>query len=523
MEELLSLLGEHRAKKKPYWLAVGQVIHGSMGDKKGQPLWVKFSGKYHDEKECTATHFVPWERNLLTTITLQHYAREDNPAGYRKWLLSSALKLLKPSNLAAANTAAIAGLVLAPDYLYNKKDWRHLKGHRLTRVDESEVLEAIVSKVLPVLRELYNSLTEVERPPSDPPVGCEVDDIKIVSLVVLPEGSPQLLLNKILNNFYQTSFKVNVVKMCRDTLFHAGFASNVNASPYIMAWTNGVTECIQDTVYFRSGMLEDFLTVSTGQAFPLQKPPQIDELQAWLTKVFPTKELLDYFLKLAASTLTRWQGETSRLGEVYRISPSRDVEISKRGDCVWYGDDEHSKQCLAKLFNNMLGDYCLSIYDFNGLIPPRPEHAIIGYMPEEQRVKNVHSTNRFFQIQTHRPTYRTSSPGTLLPFLSEEEFDPFFENRLPELTPAFVWLCAQYFSRYKNEGLAVPKSVVDELRQSDPINLFFKETGISPDSTEGYKQYKEWHKSNFPNESITPLSEFNQRLKETLPLPPETN
>lgn len=489
MEDLLLLLGEHRAREKPYWLSVGQVIH-SLTNGKGLALWVKFSGKHHDEKECTE-YFNSWNDDHLTAITLQQYAREDNPQGYQKWLAQASSKLVKGDNSAMMNAASVAALVLAPDFAFDSKQWYHLEGHRLVKIDKEVVAVTLIKEVEPIFRYLHQSSEDTSE-----------------------YLSPLAEILKKLDNIV---FRINVIKACQDKLFHIGLKGRIDVDPATMAWTNGISECLDDQIYFRPGKLEDFITLSTGQTFPLTEPPEIKELRVWLNQTFPEKELEHYFLKLAASTF-----------------------LQQRGLCIWYGNGNNGRSCIGRLFGHMLGNYCLFIGDFREPIPERPEHIIFGYLEEGRPPKHLNKFNRFFHTQDTIPFVPLDKlpEGVVLPFLStwssledsvqQRQFksDPNFDQKIPNLAPAFAWLCVQYYPIYKKEGLVVPEFVLKELQQHaidhDPITLFQKEVNLPTDAKEAYKQYKEWHKENLPGVPLKLRQEFRLRMKETLPLPKET-
>ena len=67
-----------------------------------------------------------------------------------------------------------------------------------------------------------------------------------------------------------------------------------------MGMVNGVLEACEMEAVMRSGKPEDYVSKTTGLIWRYDlhwKHPFVIRLLDWLTKVFPNKQLLDYFGK----------------------------------------------------------------------------------------------------------------------------------------------------------------------------------------------------------------------------------
>jgi len=118
----------------------------------------------------------------------------------------------------------------------------------------------------------------------------------------------------------------------------------------------------------------------------------------------------------------------------------------------------------------------------------------------------------------------------------EEQFDervypmdPFFEDRISDLAPAFLWVLVQYYAIYRSEGLAEPDAVKNATEKywdnNDIYRLFtkeciqpvFKPGTQTPDNPEGesdenammsvaqvFDEFKTWYKEFFPGQKEIP-------------------
>jgi P4 family phage/plasmid primase-like protien len=275
------------------------------------------------------------------------------------------------------------------------------------------------------------------------------------------------------------------------------FFSKLDSDENLMGMLNGIIEACDMEAILRPGKPEDYVSKTTGVMWRPDlhwKHPLVEALMSWLRKVFPSRELVDYFGKLAGSCI---RGRNSE-----KIFP------------VMTGKGDNSKSMIKKIFEAAFGSYCITFPTElftakrqNG--GPSPELARskacrVGFLQEPDsddamkggKIKEMTGGDKIFArscnqdgdeidmmlkiflMCNHVPIIPNSDKAIknrvrILPFLStwsktapateEEQFaqrlfpmDPFFERQIPKLTPAFMWYCVQMYALYRKEGLMEP-------------------------------------------------------------------
>lgn len=317
---------------------------------------------------------------------------------------------------------------------------------------------------------------------------------------------------------------------------------------------------------FRSGKPEDFISKATQIKYKQDGRflhwghPLVKELMNWLRKTFPNRALCEYFIKFAASCI---RGRNSD-----KIFP------------VFTGEGNNSKSMIIKLFEVTFGSYCIKFPTslFTGKrgmsSGPSPEIARAKSAkvtvaqepgPDEQLqggpIKELTGGDSFFARLLHdnggdvTPLFKCifmcnavpiipnadkaiENRMKLFPFLAqwakdapadEKEqwarlifrMDPFFEERIPFLGSAFLWVLTQYYPKYVAGGLGDVPDIVKKYTDkywmdNDPYVSFIAETFVQaymPDGrtvdvsqvvtgTNAYIAFKAWWRDNCPNAKV---------------------
>jgi phage/plasmid-associated DNA primase len=162
---------------------------------------------------------------------------------------------------------------------------------------------------------------------------------------------------KIQKNLFTKSFIDNTMKMAESEFFDEDFTNKLNKDPYLFTCSNGILqmrvktgENPQEHVLLRAGTREDFVSFLAGHNFPEYEGinyipydasnPVFGEIYDFFNKIFPNRDLRDYFLRLIASSL---EGTTDHM--VY----------------LWKGRGGNGKSKVLELVCLVFGDYQTSI------------------------------------------------------------------------------------------------------------------------------------------------------------------
>jgi P4 family phage/plasmid primase-like protien len=135
-----------------------------------------------------------------------------------------------------------------------------------------------------------------------------------------------------------TSKKQNIMREAKDLFFDPDFLKKENENPYLLCFKNGVFDF--STNEFRSGRPDDYITKCTNNNYiPLEKvnKTDIEEVQEFMKKLYPEKDLHDYMWQHFASTLLGLN-----LNQTFNI---------------YTGSGANGKSVVVDLMSKVLGEY----------------------------------------------------------------------------------------------------------------------------------------------------------------------
>ena len=143
----------------------------------------------------------------------------------------------------------------------------------------------------------------------------------------------------------RTSFKANVMKECRELFFDEEFTKKVDANKEIIAFNNGVLDMTTPDFVFRDGKPEDYISFSTGIDYEPDKHyyeyPAWPEVEQFIKKVLPDKEVREYFMKHLATNILG--GNTAQKFHIMT------------------GSGSNGKSMILNLMAKALGDYSCTV------------------------------------------------------------------------------------------------------------------------------------------------------------------
>lgn len=562
VEALLPLLSLDRFTTEHYWLDVGRVLYQvTDGAPSGLKLWIYYSGRCQhydrDEKSCRQQYHL-FEKSHLTEKTIAWYAKEDNPDRYSEWhdqwVKKPFAEALSLTNEKVAEAIYRCFWLDYMCYTLSKNGWYRFDRNYLKQMDDAvhlraRISDAFINKCYNMRADLnqraYQSRNEDERKGYEITIDC---------------------ISKLITKLETQSYRNAVVSILREKFYVEGI--EVDADPYKVGFRNCVIECCGDHAYPRTGKPEDFITKTTGIAYPMDMnhhDPIVKKLKSWLTRVFVDVELFEFFITDCASMLY-----------------GRNAEKKFR---IWTGDTDNSKSMVVKLIKAVLGVYCI---DFPvNMICGKAMASSSGPTPELAQAKGAHvafvsepdsneelkgakikrytggdgffgracnenggtieATFKLILMSNRIPDFDGIDKGVygrclIIPFLStwvddppeteEEQFrlrlfkkDPFFENEIPEMAPAMAWLMVQYYTAYMQNGLKIPEIVKQHTQHhwdaTDPFVGFIKDCiesdGVSELRVQQcYDTFKIWYRTNNPAGVIPKNAYFRSEMARRL-------
>jgi phage/plasmid-associated DNA primase len=582
LKYLLPLLSLERYIREDYWLDIGRAIYTiTDGSEEGFNLWASSSLRSgvlnRDKIECSK-HYYSLRNTGININTIGWFARQDSRIEYDKWhtawcgpALNNALSLID------CEVAEAIHRVLWLDHSCTdaKDSWRKFIGHKYEHAKGALYLRRDINDIIiPIYRKMrVDSSQQSIRNDKD------INQAEIDKYI--------MQLGKLTAKLGNNTFRNSLIATAQEKFYDKDFEKYKDNNATKTGWKNGIIECCGNNAYFKPGKPQDYITMNTGIVFDAEMSwnhPLVLELMEWLGKVFVDEELLKYFLKVASSHL---------------IGRNSDKLFS-----IWTGDGNNSKSMVVKLFKATMGQYCVDFpismlcKSFGNASGPSPElaqskgaHTGIVAEPDADEELQAGKIKRFtggdalfarmccenggsfeafvklifmcngipnipgvdnavkerFQIIPFLSTWvKNADPNCTVQYERREfQMDPFFENRIPELSQAFAWVMVQFFNVYKEEGLKIPKIVIDcnvthwkandvylnfmddkvenvyinskeieensKIKDSPPIKPV-KDVKATISATDLYPVFLTWFKNNFPGQKPVPSAKFKTEM-----------
>jgi len=553
-DKFITMLSRDRVENDHFWLDVGRAIFNVYdGSDKGLDTWIRFTEQSdnHDADECKNIYPTFYE-SKLTVKTLAWYARHDSPEEYDRWH-----KEWYTPTLEKATSGLDADVALALYRVYwldfacsslSKNSLYYFTNNIWRKLDNGHTLRTFISGDFISIFEKFRTI-----------ISIKIND----STDRRFKDSAEVLVKKIcnlINKLKKRTTKNNVLSESLELFYIEEFENKLDSNADLMGMVNGILEACDKEAVMRPGKPEDYVSKSTGLIWRYDlhwKHPLVIRLMEWLTKVFPHKELLDYFGKLAGSCI---KGKNSD-----KLFP------------IMTGKGDNSKSMIKQVFEAAFGAYCITFPTTvftekrNGGGPDpsvaRSKYAHIVFAQEPDAdaplkngtIKEMTGGDRFFarflndnggEIEPMFTLFlmcntvpiiphsdkAMKNRVRLIPFLStwsktaptsiDEQYkkkifkmDQFFAKQIPELAPAFMWYLVQMYSKYRVEGLIEPKVVTEsttEYWNENDIYLQFinenlvKAHKMTEDGKEGpvdeeakitiaqiYARFRDWFKECF--------------------------
>lgn len=345
-------LNTSRADDYSEWIKVGQCLHNIHPDL--LDVFLDFSAQNtekYNESDCvrtwnSLTYRIDGDR--LSDQSLRYWSREDNAENYLAIEEENITSLMKAAcslteyDMAALIYGKFRDNYKCSDYKFNI--WYRWAGHIWKETDSGvdlllrlskEVARIFFKKAADILDEMSRTdLMECSMPIEKKDCGkCDY---------CLLNGEKEAY-ERVFKQLKKTSFKTNVMKECRELFFDEQFNKKLNANNELIAFNNGVMEL--DTMTFRPGRPEDYISYSTGIDYYVDRPyyeyPAWPHIEKFIHQVLPIQTVREYFIKHLATNL--FGGNTAQKFHILT------------------GSGSNGKSMIANLMAKVLGDYACTV------------------------------------------------------------------------------------------------------------------------------------------------------------------
>jgi P4 family phage/plasmid primase-like protien len=554
-QRLICMMKDSRADDRATWLRVGYCLWQiSEGDDDGFSLWLEFSEQSDkfEESECLSLWY-KMRPNNFTIGTLKYYAKQDSPDEYEKMINEKTHHLVVEAVNGCHNDVA---KILKNEYenefvctSISTKEWYQFKDHIWKPLDKGTNLRErisddngiIIKQLKNKLRDVYNSLVNIND--DDEKKECEKKIKK---------------MNDLIRQCKATPFKNHVMVESQEVFYNPEFYNLLNKNPYLIAFKNGVYDFENDV--FRDGNPEDYISV----ALPIEyvnygsiDHPDVVEVDEYFQKVFPCREVRDYFLDQAChvfvggnhnKVILFWTGEgnngktvtqtlfekmlgklsvkfsTSLLTGKKASLGSANPEMARAGEGVRWAvmdepnaDEMISSGTLKGLTGNdsyWARDLFQKGKETREIQPLFKLHMICNKLPAIKDADKA-TWNRI-RVIPFESTFKAENecPNDLEEQVIQKVFpmDKNFTDKIPRMTQPLAWYLIQRWRTIRKLEIVEPEKVkvaTDMYRQENDVYKQFeyqcvfvkKESKLTP--TTLYSHFKEWFRDEYPNH-ITP-------------------
>lgn len=209
-------------------------------------------------------------------------------------------------------------------------DWYEYKNHRWHKVDSGTTLRRAISEQL---RDLYNQK-------SGGSMGGIIDSgVETKENLEDLNKRRSMRVLSIATRLSDSNGKDRIMKEAKELFYDDTFLNKMDTNPYLLCFKNGVIDFKEKI--FRKGHPEDNISMCTNIDYvPLDSKAHqkiMDEINDFMNKLFPEKELCEYMWDHLASTL---------------IGTSTNQTFN-----MYIGIGQNGKSVLVNLMEMVLGDY----------------------------------------------------------------------------------------------------------------------------------------------------------------------
>lgn len=348
-------LNPERADSYEKWVQVALCLHNIHPDL--LDVFLDFSSqdeKKYNESDCIQKWNSLTFRNdgdRMGEGTLRYWSREDDREGYDEIEKLNVNRLVEKAractehDVAAVIFAKFRDAYKCSDFRNNI--WYRWTGHIWRETDSGvdllmklskQIAAIFFDKVAKVMQEMsQRGLTECTGE------GEGKKDCGVCEYCKMEHEKNDY--HNVFTQLKKTSFKANIMKECRELFFDEEFTKKIDANKDLIAFNNGILDMTTPDFAFRDGKPEDYISFSTGIDYDPKRNyyeyPTWPEVEMFIKKVLPDKEVREYFMKHLATNLSG-----GNLAQKFHIMT---------------GSGSNGKSMIMNLLAKALGDYSCTV------------------------------------------------------------------------------------------------------------------------------------------------------------------
>lgn len=514
--QLLAYVSMERVENHWSWLDLGQALHSVDSGTEGLRLWkwITTQSDVKTEEDCEMFWYSFDTHSEIDIETLEYFAVVDNPEQYAAFCkkdvdnaIDKAISLPENIPVAEAFKACFPYQFICSSQALG--DWYYYEGHRWVPIDGASILMWwMIKKFQPKLEQIQHETTGKIAQSRDA-------DFKS------RQQHKLTMIGQLIVKLSKINFLKGVCEAARLYYHKPNFERLKDNNPHYTATPSGVIDLRGGEGFVRPGKPQDYITRCTRYPYPhtyTWNHKAVMMTMEYLGQIFRSKTVLEYFLRFASSILLS--------GNNNKIFP------------IFSGQGNNSKSMLVRLFEGGLGNYAVKLPtslitgkegDANSATPTliHAQGAKVAFL-EEPNKREVIQSGTVKRLTGHdtqylRDLFQKGSKivemnVTIVPiliankipsipdcqeaiwnrtrvieFLSkwsksapedpEEQFrlgifpeDRFFDNNIPVMSPAFLWILVQKYKDYFQMGLNDPPEVLqatENFRVQNNIYIHF--------------------------------------------------
>jgi P4 family phage/plasmid primase-like protien len=363
-------LAIERAEDYESWMKVGWCLRNIEASNELFETWMKFSEKSSKSSSNNVEQLRrEWLRGTLRRVngspsikmgSLRMWAREDNPVLYNQIMDGDIISFITKAGLTfmGGTHHHVAKMVHKLFYDTYKctvegrsTEWYEFKEHTWNPMPQGLLIKSTITD--DIAHKVDSARYSLKAP--------EGNDPEYESKMQKYQESMKKLL-KLQENLYNANFKDSVLKEAVQLFYDPDFYKKINQNPYLIGCSNGILN-LRETVFdaagnavryrpaLHPGTAQDYVTLKAGvtadgkdaiEYIPYDPAdPKQKEIQEFLQKLFPAKDLREYVLTLAAGCL----------------------EGANKEQCFYImtGSGGNGKSKFVELMISVLGQYAASL------------------------------------------------------------------------------------------------------------------------------------------------------------------
>ena len=300
------------------WLKIGEALYNATKNAIGCERWIHITenilqrtskantpkfliDEYGsiDVDEICMSHYYIFPENRITWKTLAKFASMDSPGRFKKWHNAWVREQFRRCDECNESDVAEIFCRMYPFEfiaIYESRTptvYQYINHRWIKSPSPYSLRVKLKNKFAETIRALYEE-AKIKRK-------REKDEDEQAALIKTEE-----LYKEIYSNLKKKQFKNNLVQEICDNIAHRELLEHMDMDPELLGVKNGVLVATKDSVVFRKGIPEDYISYCTNVPYlPTLswKSKSVKVVREWIRKIFLDAETEHHFLKFLSSLI----------------------------------------------------------------------------------------------------------------------------------------------------------------------------------------------------------------------------